>query len=328
MHQQPMVRLGGMAIWVATLLPIVCFWCVSMATPFQDLFSPEDLSTLLLILLGGSGFFLIGLADDVFELSPFNRLWMQAAIAAALWWCGLRIEAVMLPGMAPFPLGWVSLPVTIVWLAGVVNAINWMDGLDGLAAGVASIGTGILVMLAIVMAQPVPALVGAALLGSLVGFLYYNYNPADIFMGDGGSYFIGFLLASLCIVGPQRLDDSFATLLPLMILAVPLGDMTWVILARLYRKKSPFYADNRHLHHRLLQMDFTHRATVWVMYGLTLATGCLTFVVSGFIDTWIYLLGIVFLVGAVIVRSRRVQGVPKQNSDVVTRKALWSSENL
>lgn len=282
-HQQPMVRLGGLAIFSATLFSLFSLGIVGEITGvIENFVAPETLFTISLLLLGGSSFFLIGFADDLCDLSAFNRLWMQGAIASLLWGFGLQINTLTIPGLAePISLSWLSLPITVVWLAGVVNAINWIDGLDGLATGVSIIAVATIVTLGTVMSQPVLALVGAALLGSLLGFLVYNYKPATIFMGDGGSYFIGFTLASLCIVGPQHLNSPFATLLPLLILAIPLGDMTYVILSRLYRRQSPFSADNLHLHHRLLSREITHETTVWIIYVLTLATGSLALVLAG-----------------------------------------------
>ncbi len=324
-HQQPMVRLGGVAIFGSTLLSLLCV-CLFDSGRYL---TPDSLSTVLLLLLGGSGFFLVGFTDDLFDLSPFHRLWMQAAIATALWWFGIRVDTIILPGIeTPISLGLLSLPITVIWLAGVVNAINWIDGLDGLAAGVSSIVTMVLVVMAIAMAQPVTALIGSALLGSLLGFLYYNYNPAEIFMGDGGSYFIGFTLASLCIVGPQHIDNPFSTLLPLVILAIPVGDMTGVILARLYRKNSPFSADNRHLHHRLLSLDLSHKAVVWIVYVLTLATGSLALAMVGIVSSLTLLLELVALLGFCAWHLRQVLIVPSEGRNIVMRKKIWYSKNL
>lgn len=288
-HKQPMVRLGGVAIFFATVSAALCA-CIG-ATTLAHI--PESaLNTTLLILIGGVGFFLVGFADDLFQLSALNRLAMQFVIATVLWCLGLRVEVWVLPGLSPMSFGWLSLPITALWLSGVVNAINWIDGLDGLAAGVAGIATMSLVILCMAIAQPVPAIIGAALIGSLLGFLYYNYNPATIFMGDGGSYFVGFILASLCIVGPQHIDSPFATLLPLVILGVPLGDMVGVIAIRLHRKKSPFSADRLHLHHRLLDKELSHTTAVRVVYVLTLMTSALAFVLSGVIESPLFFIGL------------------------------------
>lgn len=323
-HHQPMVRLGGVAIFGATLVPLVGLLLVDTAGQIDS----ETRATVLTLLLGGSGFFSVGFADDLFDLSAFHRLWMQSAIASILWLNHVRIDALTLPGFATVPFGWLSLPVTIIWLVGVVNAINWMDGLDGLATGVSSIATAVVVLLSVAMSQPAPALIGCALLGSLLGFLYYNYSPAQIFMGDGGSYFIGFLLASLCIVGPQQISTPFSTLLPLIILAVPLGDMTGVIFSRIYSRSSPFSADNRHLHHRLLQLQLSHQSTVWVMYALTLTLSSLAFVMLGMISPLMFFAEMTVFICFFTWQVWRAAIAVSNGSDVVVRKDLWYSENL
>ncbi len=334
-HQRPMVRLGGVAIFgatvVSTVVSILGLWAIDATDYLGDTALSTSLSislsTIALLLLGGSGFFLIGFVDDLFDLSAFNRLWMQGAIASAIWMSGVRIDQLVLPGVAsPIALGWLSLPLTILWLVGVVNAINWIDGLDGLAAGVSGIAALVIVLIGVTTGQPVPALLGSALLGGLLGFLYYNYSPAKIFMGDGGAYFVGFMLASLCMVGPMQLESDFATLLPLVILAVPLADMTSVIAVRLYRRCSPFCADQRHLHHRLLAMALTHQAAVWVLYGLTLVTGMLSLVLVGMANRWALLGAIALLVILLLAQMQRVARF--QESDIVVTEELWYSKNL
>ncbi len=184
-----------------------------------------------------------------------------------------------------------------------------------------------MVILSVATSQPAPALIGCALLGSLLGFLYYNYNPAQIFMGDGGSYFIGFLLGSLCIVGPQQINTPFATLLPLIILAVPLGDMTSVIFSRIYSRSSPFSADNRHLHHRLLQLQLSHKSTVWVMYALSITLSSLSFVMLGMISPLMFFAEMTAFICFFTWQVWRVAIAVSNESDVV-RKDLWYSENL
>jgi UDP-GlcNAc:undecaprenyl-phosphate/decaprenyl-phosphate GlcNAc-1-phosphate transferase len=328
-HQRPTARLGGVAIFGATVFAVFGLWAMGDMTATQG-FDEAALSMVALLLLGGSGFFSIGFADDLFSLSALNRLWMQGAIAGAIWIGGVRIESLMLPGLeGPLGLGALSLPVTVLWLVGVVNAINWIDGLDGLAAGVSGIAALVIVSIAMAVGQPVPALLGSALSGSLLGFLYYNYSPAKIFMGDGGSYFIGFVLASLCIVGPMQIESGFASLLPLVILAVPLGDMTSVIVARLYCRCSPFCADNRHFHHRLLRA-FTHQKAVWVLYVLTLVTGAVAWVLVGVANSWTLWGAIALLLLLLITNLRRAFHLSPsvQSSDIVAKEELWYSKNL
>jgi UDP-GlcNAc:undecaprenyl-phosphate/decaprenyl-phosphate GlcNAc-1-phosphate transferase len=270
-HQRPMVRLGGISICAGTLIALILIWSFGGFTLLPTAVSNK----IFWLMLGGFGFFLIGLLDDLFTLPPLTRLLMQGLIAGLVWAAGVRIEFVTVPSVGIVHLGVWSLPLTVFWLTGVVNAINWMDGLDGLASGVSGIAAVMIFVVCLSMGQPGAALVALTLAGSLLGFLYYNFNPARIFMGDGGSYFIGFVIAGVSILGLVKVAVATAILLPLLILAVPLLDMSAVILVRLWHRKSPFVADKRHLHHRLLQAGLSHRRTVYVIYGLAFWVGSL-----------------------------------------------------
>lgn len=264
LHAQPMVRIGGIAICAATLLALLLVWSLG---GFASL---STLSSLLSVVLGGVGFFGIGLADDLLDLSPFMRLFLQVGVASCVWASGVQIEFMTLPGLGLIHLGWLSLPLTVVWLTGVVNAINWMDGLDGLASGVSGIAALTIFVICLFTHQPAAAILIAALSGSLLGFLYYNFNPAQIFMGDGGSYFIGFIIAGVSVISLVKTAIATAVLLPFLVLAVPILDMSAVIVTRLCKGRSPFIADRSHLHHRLLRAGLSQRTTVYVIYALTL----------------------------------------------------------
>ena len=179
----------------------------------------------------------------------------QVAVAMVVWSQGVRIGAIDLPWAsstadAVVLPGMLSLIATVIWLVGITNAINWLDGLDGLAAGVAGIAAIGLVSVSFSLHQVAAAFLAAALAGSCLGFLRHNFNPARIFMGDGGSYFLGFSLAAISIVGPAKGLTTVSLLLPLLILSLPLADMSAVIMGRLSSGHSPFYPDRRHLHHR------------------------------------------------------------------------------
>jgi len=262
-HQRPMVRLGGIAIALGTFIGF-CTSLWSQSIPFTELPTP-----LWGIIAGGASFFIIGLTDDLISLSAFHRLWMQSAIALMVWALDIRIDFISIPNVGIIQLDWLSLPITILWLTGVVNAINWIDGLDGLAAGVSSITATVMLIISLQTGQPFMVMMLLPLIGSLVGFLYYNFNPATIFMGDGGSYLIGFLLASVSIIGLTKTATATAIALPMLVLAVPLADMSAVIVVRLWHGQSPFKADRRHLHHRLLSIGIPHRMTVLLIYALT-----------------------------------------------------------
>ena len=233
------------------------------------------------VILGGVGFFLIGLTDDLLNLSAFARLLMQIIVAVGAWKAGVSIDFVTIPTIGIVNLGLLSLPITVIWLVGMVNAINWIDGLDGLAAGVSGIASIVMLVVALFMNQPAAALIAAALAGASLGFLRYNFNPAQIFMGDGGSYFMGFTLAAVSIIGLVKIPAFTAVLLPYVILAVPIFDMSAVILLRLRQGKSPFIADKRHLHHRLLNAGLSHRWAGLFIYSLTLWVGTLAMALAG-----------------------------------------------
>lgn len=291
-HRQPIVRTGGIAICSGTLAALFIVWSLS---GFADL-STETTAEIIAIVAGSCGFFLVGLADDVFGLSALMRLLVQVVIASAVWSLGIQIEFVSIPGLGIVQLGWLSLPLTVVWLTGVVNAINWMDGLDGLASGVSGIAALTIFIICLFTHQMGPAILIAALTGSLLAFLYYNFNPARIFMGDGGSYFIGFMVASVSVIGLAKSAIATAVLLPFLVLAVPILDMSAVIAIRLWNGRSPFDADKRHLHHRLLQAGLSHRAAVFVIYALALWAGSFAITFAGIPNSLTVLIGATGLV--------------------------------
>ncbi|MFH7025531.1 MAG: glycosyltransferase family 4 protein [Heteroscytonema crispum UTEX LB 1556] len=286
-HQRPMVRLGGVSIFAGVVTSLLIVWWLG---GFNNL-SPEKEWQVWGVALGGLGFFLIGLADDLLNLSPFTRLLMQVIVASGAWKAGVSIDFITIPTMGIVHLDWLSLPLTVIWLVGMVNAINWIDGLDGLAAGVSGIASMVMLVVALFMQQPAAALFAAALAGASLGFLRYNFNPAQIFMGDGGSYFMGFTLAAVAVIGLVKIPAFTAVLLPYVILAVPIFDMSAVILARLRHGKSPFSADKRHLHHRLLKAGLSHRLTVLFIYSLTLWVGSLALAIAGIPSGIAYALG-------------------------------------
>ncbi|MGL5083707.1 MAG: glycosyltransferase family 4 protein [Microcoleaceae cyanobacterium] len=297
-HQRPMVRLGGVSIFAGTLIALlVVWWSGGFIDASGQALSPQQEYEIWGVTLGGLAFFLIGLADDLYSLSPFTRLLLQAGVASLAWGVGVRIEFLTIPFVGLVHIGWLSLPVTITWLVGMVNAINWIDGLDGLAAGVSAISAMVMCIVSLFMNQPAAAIISAALAGSAIGFLRYNFNPAQIFMGDGGSYFIGFTLAGVGVIGLVKTTVVTSVLLPYIILAVPILDMVAVIVDRLREGKSPFKADKRHLHHRLLKAGLSQKLTVFFIYSLTLWVGCLALAFSGIPSGLAYALGATGLLG-------------------------------
>ncbi len=307
-HAEPMVRLGGVAMVAGFSLALALTWAMG---GFGNVPAVKD-QLIWTTLAGALCYFVIGLADDLFALPPLPRLVGQVAVAMAVWSQGVRIGAIDLPlgvfglsqGAIVLPEG-LSLLATVIWLVGITNAINWLDGLDGLAAGVSGIAAVGLLSVSFSLQQSAAGLLAAALAGSCLGFLRHNFNPARIFMGDGGSYFLGFALAAISIVGPAKGLTTVSLLFPLLILSLPLADMSAVIMGRLSEGHSPFYPDRRHLHHRLLRAGFSHRRTVLLIYAFTQWLAALALVAANVEMRFLWLgLATAVLIG-VVTASRR-----------------------
>lgn len=286
-HAQPMVRLGGVAIFFGNLLALLLVW---NAGGFGWLPTSEEYR-IWGVTVGGIVFFLIGLLDDLFTLPALARLISQFVAASLVWAVGVRIENFSMPFLGTVSLGALSLPITTIWLVGMTNAINFIDGLDGLAAGVAAIAAAVMLFVSVFLNQPAAGLLAAALAGGALGFLRYNFNPAKIFMGDGGAYFMGFTLAGIGVIGLMKGVTTVAVGLPFLILAVPIIDTSAVVIERLRRGLSPFQPDKRHLHHRLLKAGLSQRSTVLFIYALTLWVGSLAMGFAGIPGGWGYAIG-------------------------------------
>ena len=308
-HSTPMVRLGGVAMVLGFGLALTAIWLMGGF----GLLAPARDQLIWSTLAGSLCFFLIGLADDLFALSPWPRLAGQVLVSSVIWSEGVRIGAIDLPWLSatgtPIVLpDSLSLIATVIWLVGITNAINWLDGLDGLAAGVAGIAAVGLVSVSFSLHQVAAGFLAAALAGSCLGFLRHNFNPARIFMGDGGSYFLGFSLAAVSIVGPAKGLTTVSLLLPLLILSLPLADMSAVIMGRLREGRSPFHPDRRHLHHRLLRAGFSHRRTVLLIYVFTQWLAALALVVANAEMRFLWLaLATAILVATVVISRRQLQ---------------------
>jgi UDP-GlcNAc:undecaprenyl-phosphate/decaprenyl-phosphate GlcNAc-1-phosphate transferase len=294
-HERPMVRLGGVSIFVGTITAILLVWWLRGFAELQS----DNAGEIFGALLGGIAFFAIGLADDLYNLTAKLRLLLQTVCASAAWGMGVRIDFLSIPFDSLVHISWLSLPITVIWLVGMANAINWIDGVDGLAAGVSGIAAVVMLIVTLFVKQSDAALIAAALAGGALGFLRYNFNPAQIFMGDGGAYFMGFTLAAVGVIGLVKTTAVTAVLLPYLILAVPILDMSAVIFSRLYKGRSPFKADKSHLHHRLLNAGISQRLSVVFIYALTLWVGSLALGFSNIPSGWGYAIGATMLLSYV-----------------------------
>ncbi len=270
-HTRVMPRLGGLAIFAAFAGGFI------IMLPVLDAIKAEAAWGLL---IGGAIVVLTGALDDRFELSPKLKLLGIIVAASVVVAFGLKVDLLNLPfGGQSVALQWLSIPITIFWIVGVTNAINLIDGLDGLAAGVSGISTLTILVLAVMMGNVTVILLSAVLLGSILGFLFFNFHPAKIFMGDSGALFLGFSIATLSILGfKQATMVSF--IVPLLIIGVPLSDTFFAIVRRKLNKKPIFMADKGHLHHCLLQLGLSHKKTVLSIYAISIVFGSFAVLLS------------------------------------------------
>ncbi|WP_394838060.1 undecaprenyl/decaprenyl-phosphate alpha-N-acetylglucosaminyl 1-phosphate transferase [Pendulispora rubella] len=269
-HTRRVPRLGGMAIVLGFFVPLVALYALDTQSA-RILFSqPRVVGGLVVGSLIMAG---LGLCDDVIGVGAKMKLALQVTAAVLAYASGLRIDGVSLPFIGAITFGWAALPVTVLWFCGIVNALNLIDGLDGLAGGVAFFACLTNTVVAFMGHNVSIALLSVTLGGAIVGFLFYNFNPAKIFMGDSGSMFLGFALAASALLGAgtQKTPTLIAIIAPLVALGLPIMDMLFAIARRFLMRRSIFAADRGHIHHRLLDLGLTHRRAVLVLYAISLA---------------------------------------------------------
>jgi UDP-GlcNAc:undecaprenyl-phosphate GlcNAc-1-phosphate transferase len=217
----------------------------------------------------------VGWVDDVRGISPKIKLLGQVAASLILIWGGFYVEFITNPFSdgGIISLGIFSIPVTILWLTGVSNAVNLVDGLDGLSAGVSAIAALTMTIVCIVQEQYTAAALSAVLAAAAFGFLRYNFHPARTFMGDCGSLFLGFVLGALAIMGLSKGATTISIFIPLIIMGIPVLDTFFAIIRRVFLRRPIFEADKDHLHHSLLKQGLSHRRTVLTIYAISAVLG-------------------------------------------------------
>jgi UDP-GlcNAc:undecaprenyl-phosphate GlcNAc-1-phosphate transferase len=256
LHRYPIPRVGGIAVAISYFASIY----IGGAAPGG--FTPADLSLVSAIMPAVLVVFAVGLIDDFLGLKPWQKLLGQLIGAGLAYWAGVRVLAV-----GGYELGWWSIPTTILWLLICTNAFNLVDGLDGLAAGVGFFAT-VTIFASALLHQQIPlACATLPLAGCLLAFLYYNFNPATIFLGDCGSLLIGFLLGCYGVIWTQKSITLLGMTAPLMALAIPLMDVVIAVFRRFLRRQPIFGADRGHIHHRLIDRGLTPRRAVLLVYA-------------------------------------------------------------
>ncbi|MBN1804568.1 MAG: undecaprenyl/decaprenyl-phosphate alpha-N-acetylglucosaminyl 1-phosphate transferase [Sedimentisphaerales bacterium] len=265
-HAGQIPRIGGVAIFISSVLLVVIELFLDTATGERF----RQIQTQFIALLCASTFiFLVGLADDLWKVRVRYKLLAQISAAMLVCVFGARIESLNFANLFTLRFGILSFPLTIFWIISITNAVNLIDGLDGLATGICAIACTVVAVFAFVHSNIVLTVIMLALMGSLTGFLFFNFNPARIFMGDCGSTFLGFVLGSASVMCAMKTGTIVALALPAVALGLPIFDTAFSILRRYLGRWSITSADRGHLHHRLLDMGLKQRHVVIIMYGIT-----------------------------------------------------------
>ncbi len=261
MHKIPIPRMGGLAIFAGFLVSALLF--VPLGNEFRA------------ILIGALILIVVGIVDDIVALNAKIKFAAQMVAALIPVLAGVNIDGFANPFAQDHysALGIFSIPVSVIWIVGITNAVNFIDGLDGLACGVSTIATVTMFIIAALFDETYMAIALAALAGACLGFLPYNMNPAKIFMGDTGSMFLGYTLATISIQGLFKFYAMISFAVPFIILGLPIFDTGFAIVRRLLKGQSPLQADRGHVHHRLIDLGFDQKQSVAILYAFSALMG-------------------------------------------------------
>jgi len=264
MHKEPIPRMGGLAIFFGFLISVLIF--ADIDKQLQG------------ILLGAVLIVILGILDDILALPAWLKFIVQICAALIAVGHGVVVEFISNPIFFSenhyLNLGWLSIPLTVIWIVLITNAVNLIDGLDGLAAGISAISSISLFVVALIVAESGNiAIIMVALAGACIGFLPHNFYPAKIFMGDTGSTFLGFILGTLSIQGLFKMYAVISFFVPFLIIGLPFFDTIAAIIRRLAKGQNPMRADRGHVHHKLIDMGFSQKQVVAILYSITLLLG-------------------------------------------------------
>jgi UDP-GlcNAc:undecaprenyl-phosphate GlcNAc-1-phosphate transferase len=281
-HVGSIPRIGGVAIFVSSMCAIMTmlFFYDVMAERFRI-----GLLQNAAMLFAATFIMLVGFVDDIRNVRVRYKLLAQIAAAVLMYLVGVRIESVNVANLFTLRFTMTSLPLTVLWIVGMTNTVNLTDGLDGLAAGICIVACAVITVFAVVHHEALLAVIMLAVMGSLSGFLLFNFNPARIFMGDSGSMFLGFIIAAASVMCLMKSGSIVALALPAVALGLPIFDTAYAILRRYLERRPITSPDREHLHHRLLDMGLRHRHAVIVIYAVTVlaaAMGMFMMITDGY----------------------------------------------
>lgn len=317
MHNKPIPLMGGLAIFAAFSISVLILHQIDekmiVEMPYVG------------IAIGGAMIVILGILDDIFVLPAIPKFLVQILAAGVAVYFGCRIGIISNPVITSESTylvlpKWLSIGLSVIWIVAITNAVNFIDGLDGLAAGISAISAGSLMVIASLTGYIPVAIVMAALMGGCLGFLPYNFHPAKIFMGDTGSTFLGFILATVSVQGMFKLYAVVSFAVPVLILGVPIFDICFAFLRRIAKGQNPMTADRGHIHHRLIDIGFSQRQAVAIAYMITAILGLTAVVLTldGEMEA-LLLIGAFVIAGAVgiilIMRNRFEEEKPQEKND-------------
>ena len=284
-HREPVPTMGGLAMVVAVLGTI---WVARLVPGPAEVL---DMRPLIGLTLAAIPILALGLMDDLRGTGPWAKLAIQTSAALVLYHFGFSVEAITNPFGEPIRAGVLNLPLTVAWALIVMNAINLIDGLDGLASGVVFIASVTLWWVGRAHGNFYVMFISSALIGATLGFLRYNFPPARVFMGDTGSQFLGLTLAAVSLLENRKGTTTVTLLLPLVAMAVPIADGLLALLRRLVGRRPIFHADSEHIHHRLIRLGLSQRDAVFVLWFIAFYSGVMAVVLATLSSAYAILLG-------------------------------------
>ena len=303
-HNKPMPRVGGIAIVISMFIGLGIYYLITKNIPSIALNKK-----FIGFLIGGVVIFAMGLIDDIFNLKARYKFLFQLFAAIIVYIFGVRLPGIKIPFIYTdiINLGWLDFPITLLWIIGITNAINLIDGLDGLAAGISAISATALLIIFITTSASLEAIViTAVLVGSTLGFLPYNFNPAKTFMGDVGSNFLGFTLSVVSILGFAKGYTLLAIIAPILALGVPIFDTLFAMIRRFLKGQPMLKPDGAHIHHRLLKMGFSQRQAVVFLYTVT-SILCILAVTIVSADIWKFIILIFAVICFIVIALMNYQ---------------------
>lgn len=313
-HSHPIPRMGGLAIFLGFILSVILF--AEITRPVQG------------ILLGAIIIVVVGAIDDIVSLKASVKFVMQIIAALVAVYHGVLIERIMNPNIfstaESISLGFFAIPVTVIWIVAITNSVNLIDGLDGLAVGVSAIDSLTMLVIALVVSEGNIAIIMAALAGGCIGFMPYNLNPAKIFMGDTGALLLGYVLASVSVMGLFKFYAVVSFAIPFLVLAVPLFDTVFAFFRRLLRGQNPMAPDRGHFHHRLIDMGLSQKHAVAILYCVSAILGLAAVLLATENTMKAFVLVIAFCIagglGAFIMRDKLLAAKASQKASKVQSK--------